>query len=419
MVTLKKASLRLNSRKKISLSYGNNSTLAPIESILDLKPFNKEDFKPISKQRSVYFITGKNAVSNNKVLSDFINKCEEIISNNQSLATPREIINAYLNNGFKQKIVITFDMFINDVINTLRYEVEKSTYKKYVTVRNNVKEYAPALSNKPISQITNKDFIALGDVVTQQAPNAYTETMKFFKATINKAKEKELNNEVLSYNWKKNTPVSTAKRPHHYINDITHVLNFDITSLNTKVSVKTGELYLDIAKFLYYSASRPIDVIEFRTTSIIEKDGVKCWQYTPRKKDRNVYTSKIPEKALVPISPKLQAIINKYTGTTGNEYLFPIPCNMNREHKAKEHIYNSAFRFEGDINKFLKDIGKALNLDFDLSLYDFRHTRTTDLCKKGVNIAAIAKTAGTSIQQLNNVYIDKSSVVISELGKLM
>lgn len=125
MVTLKKASLRLNSRKKISLSYGNNSTLAPIESILDLKPFNKEDFKPISKQRSVYFITGKNAVSNNKVLSDFINKCEEIISNNQSLATPREIINAYLNNGFKQKIVITFDMFINDVINTLRYEVEK------------------------------------------------------------------------------------------------------------------------------------------------------------------------------------------------------------------------------------------------------------------------------------------------------
>lgn len=418
MAKEKKLSIRLNGRKNLSLFYGANVTSANIESVVSLKDYNKKNFKPISKTNRFYFNSGKYATHNNAVLEKFFDNCCAIIKDHPDF-TPKDIINKYLGKDVKKEEEVTFDAFIKEYINTLRYEQESSTYKKYITVRNNVATIAPEISRMPIQDIDNDIFIKLGDKMLNSEKKEYVskyhETMKFFKATISKYNK---NDRLLTYQWKKYAPASTNSHEHHYIKDVSHVLNFDVRTLKTNMKLEKITLYMDIVRFLYYSISRPIDVITLNTKNLIEgNNNVTYWEYTPSKKTERTYKGKTPEKAKVPVSTKMSEIINKYKDVTGNGYLFPLACN--NPDKSKESILALAAKEEGKINKLLKEIGSALNLTYGLTLYDFRKTKITDLCKKGFSVGAIAKAAGTSIQVINKHYLDKDAVLENEAIALM
>lgn len=411
--------LRLDSRKQISLYVG--SKYKRVDNILGLKPFDVKNFTT-AKDGETYFV-GTNSAYNNKVLVDFLEGCKAIVANNPQLEKPKDIVETYLNGGTKKVAVVTFDSFISEYINTLRYEEEgKGTFRKYKTIKNNVETYLPSLSIKPIKDITNKDFVELGDVLTRVAPAAYKETMKFFQATINKAREKELCHSVLCYKWKNHIPTSTISHTHRYIEDVERVLNFDVSTLKTKINMEKRTLYLDIIRFLYYSTSRPCDVIRFRLEDIAFKDGkdgtkIPYWSYLPKKKERRVHL-RAPEKAMCPLNKEMKAIIGKYKDKSVDGYLFPVACNTGTKHKSKETQTNMCNQLERAISAFLKEIGIALELG-DINLYDFRHTRTTDLNKAGITVGAIAGIAGTSVKMLDNTYIKKEELVWQEIEKYM
>lgn len=412
--------LRLDSRKQISLYVG--SKYKRVDNILGLKPFDVKNFTT-AKDGETYFV-GTNSAYNNKVLVDFLEGCKAIVANNPQLEKPKDIVEAYFNGGTKKVAVVTFDSFISEYINTLRYEEEgKGTFRKYITIKRNVATYLPSLSIKPIKDITNKDFVELGDVLTKVAPAAYWETMKFFKSTINKAREKELCHNMLCYNWKKFAPASTTSHEHHYIEDVERVLNFDVSTLKTKICMEKRTLYLDIIRFLYYSTSRPCDVIRFRLEDIAFKDcedGTKIpyWSYLPIKKQRKTYR-KEPKKAVCPINKEMKAIIGKYKDKSVDGYLFPVACNTGTKHKSKETQSNMRNNLGGVIIAFLAEICEALNLGFAPDQYDFRHTRITNLRKAGADPDAIAKVAGTSVIMLDKTYVDKEQVVWQEISKFM
>ena len=173
-------------------------------------------------------------------------------------------------------------------------------------------------------------------------------------------------------------------------------LNLDVFKITPKTrNRKLVELYYDFCVFMLQSFFAPCDVIKLKYKNITKAHTIVA---------RRKKTHKAIE---IPITPKMQEIIDKYRGTTSNGYVFPI---MDDE-KAKGYIIKDYLfkKFRQQLNVWLKYLGEELGLSFNLYAYVFRHTAITVALDNGLPISYIAMAAGTSIEMIQQHYYNGNS----------
>lgn len=104
----------------------------------------------------------------------------------------------------------------------------------------------------------------------------------------------------------------------------------------------------------------------------------------------------------VPITPAMRQIINKYRGQSKDGYIFPIMDDKKEKtYKTKDYTFKN---FREKLNNWLKNVGKALDLEFDLYAYVFRHTAITVAIDNGLPVSFVSNAAGTSVEMIQQHY---------------
>lgn len=386
------------------------------------------------------FIAGENAAYNNQVTKSLIDALNALIATN-SYTDGKQLFAAY--EYALTHVVASKSMSLADYI-TLVLESEKerptSNYELYNTLlnilngknkkrKNHTIEFEPAkfngikLADTPLNQIGNRHFEAFGIwIKTAKGGKGYKNLMTTFKAVISHAQKAGLTEMALTYDWRKYRPIKeqkamTAKQRIEAKGREISILTadefsqfeaFDVLAVvpPLKHSQQLAQLYKDAVLLMYYTKSRPTDVIGFTWAGNYDEDS-NTLVYTPRKlayrPDANgktkVVTIQLPQQAV--------EIINRYKGQSKGGYLLPLPMNEIGWNVVTDfNSWNIRVKnVEQRINKLLKKIATALQLAVsDLSMYDFRHSAITHALNAGENPFAVAQMAGTSVAKIEQHY---------------
>lgn len=153
---------------------------------------------------------------------------------------------------------------------------------------------------------------------------------------------------------------------------------------------KMVEIYYDFCVFMFHSFFAPCDIIKAKWSNITKRGTIAV----KRKK-----THRLVE---VPVTPVMRQIINKYKGQSKDGYIFPIMDDeKEKTYKTKDYTFK---KFREFLNKWLKVVGRELQLSFNLYAYVFRHTAITVAIDNGLPILYIANAAGTSVEMIQLHY---------------
>lgn len=366
-------------------------------------------------------------VDNNAVLDVLRNKCDELLVNPQ-ITTPKEFIKT-LKTGITPKNVVTLADFVATIIDEQKQN-PSCNYQLYVSLLHNllgenhkstkgkVTYFAKPISNgvtladTPLADVGNlqlSDFASW--VKTVKGGVNYKNLNATLLHVVNVAKGRGKNRQEITYKFRSDTPKKVVVGV-----DKANVLTLEqfkaIERLSGSVVNPTGyrnrsyqQLYLDTALLMYYTNSRPADVLLFRSDMLKTlENGVTVLTYIPYKK-RGYNVTEIVE---LPLPQQALEIINRYKGKSTGGYLLPFPMNETRwdlttvEGNKKWRSASNATL--GNINAHLKKVGNKIGLNFPLSLYAFRRsaiTTTVNLCG---NIALVAKRSGTSVKMVSKHY---------------
>lgn len=390
---------------------------------------------------------GANTGANNAVLDSIKTKLTEIIEKNPEIP-PKKVIELY-QKGMTIVATLTFGQFVEQRLFEWK-QTQSGNYQLYNTFRNALlglnkrigrSESYPkpsynniALYDTPISEVNNAHFRAFVQYIESERDNKGRENLlKIFKAVVNTAFKRNLCPQ----------PITETNGVQHLDRDIINNLDaktlsniaqtgvrcidttalgyfkrFDLSILKNKYHTKRNaqliEIYRDAVLLMYYTLSRPIDVINFRECDITEKDEKYYISYIPTKlKGRVSHDNKGRSVVKIPICKEAMCIINKYKGQSKQGYLLPLPCNdipyNNKDINDYRKRYNRIKKTIACINAFLKEIATKLDIDFDakhLTMYVFRHSAITHAIAKGENIAYVSKMAGTSIDVIERHYLN-------------
>lgn len=365
-------------------------------------------------------------VDNNAVLETLRERCNELLHNPQ-ISTPKEFIEA-LKTGITPEEE-TLGQFIETLIDEQK-QTPTCNYQLYQSLLNNLlgENHKSAKRNvtkfpKPMSKgvaLADTPLATVGDaqlsdfaswIKTVKGGANYKNLNATLLHVINVAKGRGKSTQTITYKFRTDAPkkiatgVETAK-----------VLTLEqfkaVENLNGIIVNPTGnrnrslqQLYLDTALLMYYTNSRPADVLLFRTDMLKTlANGVTILTYIPYKKRgynvREVVELPLPQQAL--------EIIERYKGQSKGGYLLPLP--MNETHwnittvEGNKKWRSASNAILGNINAHLKKVGEKIGLNFALSLYAFRRsaiTTTVNLCG---NIALVAKRSGTSVKMIAKHY---------------
>lgn len=236
--------------------------------------------------------------------------------------------------------------------------------------------------------------------------NGYRGISKTFRALLGKAsKDKEVNfslNQIGDFHFSDYNPhkddVELKKPDVLNKSQLKSFLNMNMPDITPEYEDRQlVELYYDFCVFMFNSFFAPCDVIKLKYKHITKHRTI----VSRRKK-----THKAIE---IPISPAMEQIINKYRGKTKDGYVFPIMDDSKAmEHETKDYIFK---KFRQNLNIWLKPVGKALGLSYDLYAYVFRHTAITVALDGGLPISYVAMAAGTSIEMIQEHYYNGDNIV--------
>lgn len=384
--------------------------------------FDKKDlFIPTGENKTTY-------LPNNLLLSQMLEKYQAVINQFPNLS-PKEIKGYFdTRSDLTPKELPSFIDFVAYVIDKWRKEVASSNYQLYTTFQNVLKESKLPFQYKPINEVTNEDFETFAIWILEDRKGVnYINLCKRFKAVVNREDFKEHNKNEFTYKYQRSKPVEVIDKSSNASTLLQRVKN-NITYLSenqvkafidmdlSKFNVKNAELYRDYCLFLYYSSARPIDVSTFNKYRLTEGN---LYVYLPQKMKRFAGIKGKEEKhvAIRPLPKEAMEIIKKYGFKKEyNYHLFPFlfnktPWNDLDPVEYQEH-YTKITRQQDKINKFLKLIGKELNLTFPLQLYCFRHSIITNTIANGSrNIRDVAFMAGTSEDMVNTHYYNPTASI--------
>lgn len=278
------------------------------------------------------------------------------------------------------------------------------------------------LLNIPVESIENKHFVSFCKWVLRELNGkGYRNLCTTFKAAINAANDKLGYNIVLNYSWRKYQPKPinnnlTAKEIKSSVitgiaalsvEQIKMIEGLDVSELlgnNNQSHKLLYQLYKDTALLMYYTLSRPIDVIQFKEDNILWDDMELCYNVY---KLRNRPNSMGQYKSVVEgLNDKAIEIIERYKGVNKLGYLLPLPINNKCWSSVNYDVWVSKIkRTEQKINYFLKLVANKIGYEGNLTLYTFRHSAITHAVNEGkLTPFQIAAIAGTSIQMISTHY---------------
>lgn len=160
--------------------------------------------------------------------------------------------------------------------------------------------------------------------------------------------------------------------------------------LNFKTTNQYMRFPIDLFAFTYYCGGiNFVDIANLTMANII--DGKLIY--------RRQKTKKLIK---IPIQPQAMDLIKKYHNDE-SPYLFPILSSF---HKTDVQKANRIHKAISKVNKQLKEIGEALNLNIDLTTYVARHSQATVMKRAGVSTAVIREIMGHSSERVTQIYLD-------------
>lgn len=181
-----------------------------------------------------------------------------------------------------------------------------------------------------------------------------------------------------------------------------NVSNIKLTkSRNDTDEAKT--MLLDVALLMYYTFSRPYDILLFNIADFqYNKDyDCWCWRYAPHKKGEHATICEIPITCVEALK-----IIEKYKGKRKKGYLFPYLESTKGDMYVKRNKINIA------INELLQKAAQYYNWGFKPTMYTLRHTQITNSVANGMPINLVADLAQTSVREINNTYYDRKTAAL-------
>lgn len=386
------------------------------------------------------FIAGENAAYNNQVTKSLLDALNVMLSagNYQS---GKQLFDAY--KYAQTHIVASASMSLADYVAIL-LEREKqrptANYELYNTLLNklnghnrkhkgNYKTFEPASYNgqrlaiTPLNEISNRHFEAFADWINKECEGkGFKNLMTTFRAVISKAYDAGLTERVLKGDWRKLAPITkrkkmTAKQRIEAKGRAITILStdeferfvaYDVTANAPKQKYfqQLAQLYKDAVLLMYYTMSRPIDVISFNWLENYDED-TQTLVYCPHKLAYRPTKDGTQRDVRIKLPQQAVEIINRYKGHSKGGYILPLPMNDTSwdtvGNFAKWNI--RVKNVEQRINKYLKKWASALSLDVsDLSMYDFRHSAITHAVNAGGNVFEVARLAGTSVDVIGKHY---------------
>ena len=177
--------------------------------------------------------------------------------------------------------------------------------------------------------------------------------------------------------------------------DIERVINLDLKSISDEKTFPFYDFARDIFVFSYLGCGiNIVDIAFLKYANIIDNDRLQF---------RRSKTKKIISFRLHPIAKE---IIEKYRKKKHKQtdYVFPI-FNDEIQKTMKEKYYKLDYQTRY-VNKYLRKIGKHLNISLKLTSYVARHSFATVLKRSGVNTSIISEAMGHSSEKVTQVYLD-------------
>ncbi len=386
------------------------------------------------------FIAGENAAYNNQVTKSMLDALNLMLRAG-NYQNGKQLFEAY--KYAQTHIVASSSMLLADYVELLlKKEKERPTcnYELYNTLLNKLKgdnkkrigshfKFEPAsyhgklLAETPLYEIDNGHFEAFGDwIKTAANGKGYKNLMTTFRAVISKAKKSRLTQITLDYDWRKHAPIikrdkMTARQRIEAKGKAVTILStdeferfvaYDVTTNAPKQKYfqQLAQLYKDTVLLMYYTLSRPTDVISWNWLENYDEDQKRI-AYTPRKLAYRSTANGSERLVVVNLPQQAVEIIERYKGQSNGGYILPFPMNETSwDNVADFAKWNIRVKnVEQRINKYLKKWASALSFDVsDLSMYDFRHSAITHAVNAGGNVFEIARLAGTSVDMIGKHY---------------
>lgn len=365
----------------------------------------------------------------NDLLYDLAERCRELI-NNPAVTTPKQVVDA-LRSGVAPKPVMTLGDFIESYIDeqrkkpTCNYQLYLTLWRNLMGERHNGKKIerfekpaynGVALIDTDITKIDNAHLAAFAKwVMDVKGGKNYKNLNASLHHIMSVAVERGASQLIKRYDYHKDAPQTITTDAAAEASKALTVSQFnEIVAMSGKVINPKGHrnrelqpLYLDVALLMYYTMSRPADVLLFRYDMIsTTANGTKVLRYIPYKK--RTYRNAAAHTVTIPICDEAWKIIKKYKRSDTGGYLLPFPMNRNQwdittteGNKAWRSASNAV---EGNVNAHLKKIGAMLGLEFGLTLNAFRRSAITHTIERGEVTPQVAKRAGTSIAMIDKHY---------------
>lgn len=307
------------------------------------------------------FINGASAKKNNAVIKKMMEALQQLVDTDEYM-DGKQLFAAYdsMYSG-EHKEFITLGKFLSTLVAEMEAECKTSNTELYVTLNRTLLgiskkiasrpvRFTPAsyngarLYDTPINAIGDKHFATFGKwIVTAKNGAGYRNLMTTFKAVISKAYQRGLTMNRLSYKFKDHAPVkavttqmTVVQRLKAYAQSVTvltteefeRFLQYDTANLysRTKNTAHYHQLLKDLCLLLYYTRSRPIDVLSFRHgIEYDDKSGFII--YVPRKLAGRRTASGEPRYVARKLPKPAIEIINKWRGVSKGGYLLPFPMN--------------------------------------------------------------------------------------------
>lgn len=142
---------------------------------------------------------------------------------------------------------------------------------------------------------------------------------------------------------------------------------------------------------------RDLFLFSFYTRGMSFIDMANLTAYNITNNEIRYYRSKTGKMICVRIEPCIKEIIDKYSGTSGSDYIFPI--HMNGGIPCK---YSTSLR---NYNNHLKKISKRLKLDPPLTSYVSRHTWASIAKNGGIPVSIISEAMGHTSERTTHIYL--------------
>lgn len=300
----------------------------------------------------------------------------------------------------KKSSLSNVETFCSSVIKKLQLEKRYGTAGQYQSGLSSLSRF---LREKGISKLLFKDIdtTLVSDYIHHLRRRSISENtvnmyLKTFRALYNKARKDGIDvGKQIPFQDIRIRRQETLKRA-LCIKDIQTIARCDLSQNLPKQQAR------DLFMFSFYTRGMSfVDIIHLQHSSIMN-DTIYYERH------------KTGQQLQVKIEKPLKDIIDKYKHVE-SPYIFPILTNTSELNRPLYTSYRYAL---ASINRFLKRLGKELEITLPLTTYVARHSWATIAKQEGISIAGISESLGHSSENTTQIYLRSfGNEVIEQINK--